>query len=146
GITSDNEPDFASSSYLVFYCMGRLWRDLGLDQLILCSYAPYQSKYNSIEIPWGNMSQALAQITLVPDAQKYNQNSRQDMKQLFTKALEELKSVWDKTKYAGFKVDCQNILPDEREAPFDDLEELKNLFEHGPKSSHYHNHKQNVKF
>ena len=47
-LISDNGVDFAPNNYLVFFSLGRLWKDLKLDQLILSSFAPYQSKYNPI--------------------------------------------------------------------------------------------------
>ena len=145
-ITCDNGPDFSPSSYLVFFCMGRLWKDLNLDQLMVSSYAPYQSKYNSIEIAWGNMSQALAQVTLVPDANKFTKTSSSDMKNLFTKALEELGDIWNKTQYSGLNVDCQKILPDQNEEPYNDLAELKTIFASGKKSPHYQKYNTDVKF
>jgi len=67
-LTTDNGMDFNPGSYLVFTALGRLWRDLNLDQLFASSYAPYTSKYNTIELAWGKLSQELAQITLAAEA------------------------------------------------------------------------------
>ena len=49
-ITSDNGPDFSPTSYLVSLAWGRLWKNLDLDKLFIVQYAPYSSKYNSIEL------------------------------------------------------------------------------------------------
>ena len=72
--------------------MGRLWKDLNLDQLIMTSYAPYNSKYNSIEIAWGTLSQALAQTTLVKNASDFKKD-KQGMINMFNQAFIELKHI-----------------------------------------------------
>ena len=57
GLICDNGPDFNRASWLVLFYMGSLWRDLDLYQLIICSYTHKYSKFNLIEISWGNVSQ-----------------------------------------------------------------------------------------
>ena len=82
-LLSDNGPDFNPSSWIVIFCMGRLWHDIKLDDLILCSYAPRSSRFNPIELVWGTLNQSLAQITPASDANKYNyKTNEEDLKKL----------------------------------------------------------------
>jgi len=138
GLLCDNGPDFNPASLLVTYYMGQLWKDKNLDQLIICSYAPRSSKFNPIEIAWGTLSTALAQITLVSDHTKYNfKENTEELKKMFEQALNELKSIWKETKYSGKKVDCINVLPNEEEKPYNNYADIKDAFYHGRNSENH---------
>ena len=143
---SDNGPDFNPQSYLVFFALGRLWQKLKLDHLFLSSYAPYSSKYNSIEVAWGTMSLALAQTMLVKDAQNYDEDNQNHMIEMFERALSELSTIWPKTKYADKNVKCQSLNPNSKEMPFDDYLVLKDVFDKGKNSNHFHLYKDQIKF
>ena len=47
-LLSDNGPDWTLQSWVVIFYLGRLWRELGVDVLVLLMYAPYQSAFNII--------------------------------------------------------------------------------------------------
>ena len=55
------------------------------------------------------LSQALAQVTLCPDAKKFV--DRDEIKELFQNSMEELDSIWSKTAYAGKQVKVINSDP-----------------------------------
>ena len=143
----DNGPDFNPASLNVFFCMGELWKKLDLDQLIICSYAPHCSKFNPIEIAWGTLSQALAQITLVSDHEKYQyKNNDEDLKKLFSQAQDELSDIWSKTSYAQTFVKCTNIKPDSKESPYNRYEELKDVLKRGKNHEKNIEYKENIQF
>jgi len=147
GLLCDNGPDFNPSSSLVFYCQGQLWKDLNLDQLIICSYAPRSSRFNPIEIAWGNLSQALAQITLVSDAKKYDfKNNEEELSKLFIQAQEELQAIWSQTSYAQRLVHCSSIQPGSEEKPYYNYAEVKDFFKHGRKHSKHEEYKKEIQF
>ena len=147
GILCDNGPDFSPSSWLVFSYMGKLWKDLNLDQLIICSYAPRSSRFNPIEIAWGTLSQALAQITLVSDHQKYNyKENKEDLRLMFIQAQDELKEIWSKTLYAGKQVNCVNISPSCEESPYREYDKVKDALKHGRNSENHQIYKEHFQF
>ena len=63
-IVADNSPDWNPSSLLnaVFYM--RLWRDLNLDMLLICSDAAHHSAYNPIEHLWSPLTKKLSSVRL----------------------------------------------------------------------------------
>jgi hypothetical protein len=126
GLLCDNGPDFNPASWIVVYFMGQLWKDMNLDQLIICSYAPHSSKYNPIELAWGTLSQALAQITLVSDHEKYDfKRNEDDLKRMFTQAQGELQDIWTKALYAGKPISCKNVGPNCPENPYHYYDQIK---------------------
>jgi len=147
-LTSDNGPDFSPNSYLVFIALGRLWKLIDLDQLFISSYAPYNSRYNSIEIAWGTMSQALAQIVLCPQAKEYIQREGGRV-EMFRIAMAELDSIWGKTYYAEKLVQTRSIDPldaEYQDNPFSDYESVKDVLNKGEKSTFYTKYKPEIKF
>ena len=146
GLICDNGPDFNPASWLVFFHMGSLWRDLKLDQLIICSYAPNSSKFNPIEIAWGNISQMLAQITLCSDFKKYNLNQEDNIKLCCTQALDELKTIIDKGVYANSPIRCQNYNPDHVEFPYNEYETIKEIIKQGPPHPQHRYQRKNIVF
>ena len=145
-ITCDNGPDFSPTSYLVFIAWGRLWKNLNLDQLFITSYAPYTSKYNSIELAWGKLSQELAQVILCPEAKSCNFKNKEEVKQLFEKAMGELETIWKQTQYGSKDVICKNKSPTDNENPFSDYETVKEVLAKGKKSSFFDEYKEEIKF
>ena len=146
GLICDNGPDFNPASHLVFYNMGRLWRDLNLDQFFVCSYAPRSSRYNPIELVWGSLSQALAQITLVSDHAKYDLKNEQDLKRLFSQAEEELEGIWSQTKYAGKNIRCNSVIPNASEEPYHNYNETQDVLKHGKKHILHNEYRTFIKF
>ena len=63
-ITCDNGPDWSHKSPLTQMYMGRIWRDLNLDYLVLVSYAPGHSADNMIEHEWAPLGKFLVGVTL----------------------------------------------------------------------------------
>jgi len=147
-LTSDNGTDFCPNNYLVFMALGRLWKLLKIDHLFACSFAPGMSKYNFIEMAWATMSKALAQITLVPDAAKYDQKNSNEMEQLFETAMQDLGIIWNNTKYAGKNVFCEYMKPNNLnlEKPFDDYDDVKEVLQSGRKSANHNKYKNEIKF
>jgi len=146
GLICDNGPDFNPGSILVFYSLGQLWKKQKLDQLIVCSYAPRSSKYNQIEIVWGTLSQALAQLTLVSDYKKYDhKNNENGLKALFIQAQDELKAIWDSTMYNGKLVRCNNVEPSSEEDLYQTYRETKEVFKHGKNHSNHEAYKTEMK-
>jgi len=146
GLTSDNGPDFSPESYLVFFSLGRFWKSYNLDQLILTSFAPGESKYNFIERRWAQYSTELAGVTLCPDARSYNQSNDLMMKNLFSKALGQLNDYWSNVKYNNYNTHNNSIEPGNLESPWNDYEDLKDLFHNLEKSPHFLKYKGDVKF
>jgi hypothetical protein len=146
GLICDNGPDFNPASWLVFYHMGSLWKDLKLDQLIICSYAPNCSKFNPIEIAWGNISQMLAQITLCSDHKKYNFNLEDNIKSCCIQALNELKNIIDKGTYANSPIRCENCYPNHKEYPYNEYETIKDIIKDGPSHPQHRNERKNIVF
>ena len=79
-----------------------------MDQLIICSYAPRSSKFNPIEVAWGTLSTALAQIMLVSDYSKYN-----------------------------FKEILLMFFPMKRESLYNNYADIKDAFYHGQNSGNH---------
>lgn len=53
-LIADNGPDWnVEKSLIDFLYIGRVWRELGLDRILLVHYAANYSKYNPIERRWG---------------------------------------------------------------------------------------------
>ena len=147
GLLSDNGPDFNPGSSLVFYYMGQLWKDLNLDQLILCSYAPRSSRYNPIEMAWGTLSQSLAQITLCADHNKYDfKNKEEDLLMMLNQAQSELKNIWSKITYAKKKVICYDVKPKSEEIPYNDYAEIKDYFQKNKKSGNSESYQSTAEF
>jgi len=136
----------APNNYLVFVALGRIWKTFSLDQLFAASFAPYNSKYNMIELAWGNMSQALAQVTLEPQADKVDDKKEAEVADCFCKAMNRLKEIWSQTKYGESLVKCENLLPKADEWPLDDYETVKKLLNDGDKHSRFHEYKKEIKF
>ena len=65
-LLSDNGPDWGLQSWVVIFYLGRLWRELGVDVLVLLMYAPTQSAYNIIEHAWSHVSRLFAGLYLPP--------------------------------------------------------------------------------
>jgi len=146
GMTSDNGPDFSPESYLVFFALGRLWKTFDLDQLILTSFAPGESKYNFIERRWARYSTELAGVTLCPDAKNYDKSNDVKMKQLFSKALEQLHGYWHRVVYNDYETNNNTIEPGQAETPWNDYENLQDLFHNLEKSKYFSQYKSDVKF
>jgi hypothetical protein len=142
----DNGPDFNPASLLVFYYMGMLWKSLALDILFLCSFAPHSSKYNFIEVAWGALSKALAQITLVSDHKKYNLNDEENVKKLFGQAMEELHLIWSNTTYAGRSVKCKTVNVFDEENPMNIFAELQDAIKKGKNHSQHSTYKKEIAF
>ena len=62
-IVCDNGPDWSMKSLHTVFAMGRLWRDLGLDLLIICSFAAGHSAQNMVEHALSLLSRLLVGVT-----------------------------------------------------------------------------------
>ena len=57
-------PDWNTGSLLNNLFFFRLWRDAGLDMLVVCSYSARYSAYNPIEHLWSPLSKKLCGVQL----------------------------------------------------------------------------------
>jgi len=92
------------------------------------------------------MSQALAQITLVPEAKDTDLKNETKIKEMFVKAMNQLKGIWEHTKYAEEFVHCETKLPEEKESPLDDYEVVKEVLKNGDKHPKFAEYKKEFKF
>ena len=63
-LSVDGGPDYSVKSMLTVLHFGRLWKDLGLDFLLMATHAPGDSAYNEIEHAWSPLSRLLAGVIL----------------------------------------------------------------------------------
>jgi len=145
-LLSDNGNDFSPNNYYVFIALGRLWKCLNLDQLILASFAPYHSRYNPIEIAWGTMNIALAQTILCKDT-NVKVDTQAAKVNVFRKAMTQLDTIWGKTSYAQKLVKSSSVDPlVSIEDNFSDYEHIKDVLENLGNSAFYDKYKSEIKF
>jgi len=60
--------DFCPAHWANILSYYKVFQDLNLDHLFVCSFAPRTSKYNPIERVWSHLTQSLAQVTLGKNA------------------------------------------------------------------------------
>ena len=77
---------------------------------------------------------------LVKDTQKYDEDNENHMIELFERTLSELSTIWSKN------VKCQSLNPNSKDTPFDDYLVLKDVFDKGKNSNHFHLYKDQIKF
>lgn len=125
-ILTDNGPDWQTSSLCNLLYFMRVWRDTGLDMLLLCSFAARHSAYNPIEHLWSPLSKHLAGVILpaklpgedkAPCQQRLTEaEQRQKEAKVFDNAMGEIcDDFWKGHTFDGFPVSAQAIpcIPDE---------------------------------
>ena len=115
-ICSDNGVDVTPHSWIVLYYMGMLFKELKIDNLFVCSNAPYCSRYNEIERFFGDLTKRLAQVILVPQSSKYfkehgDKRKESEIKEFFSLALKELEHLSEDFNINENKVNITNIFP-----------------------------------
>ena len=117
-LSVDGGSDYSVKSLLTMFYFGRLWRDCELDFLLMGTYAPGDSAYNSIEHAWSPLSACIAGVTLpanLPDEEPpWKQNLEGDdlLKKevdVFDQAVQKLNSYWNGTSYDSFPVSSRGI-------------------------------------
>ena len=141
-IVADNGPDWSLKSLLTTMAMGRLWRDMDLDILILCSYAPRHSAHNMIEHARSPLSRYLVGVTLSitlpgedkpPCQQSDLAESEREAKEstLFDNAIKELNGYWEDCCYDSFPIYPHGVLCSQSEFPYDDHESIHRFLHAG---------------
>ena len=93
----DNGPDWHKNSAKTFLAMGRLWKDLKLDYLLLVSYAPGDSKFNPIEHAWAPITIWWSGLVLPAPAD-------QETETVMDNAMQTLQASLRAKKYDGFGI------------------------------------------
>ncbi len=126
-LLTDNGPEVSPNNLTSIFYYGRLWLKTNLDQLIVASYAPYNSRFNPVEVAWGLLSKELAQIVICPEARTVNRISEEELKKLFYCALEELKDIWKNISYNNLKLKINIIIPNDiNKGTFNDYSDGQN--------------------
>ena len=94
--------------------MGFLWKNVGLDSLIIQCYAPGHSRFNPIERSWSFLTQKIIGVTLPDDVDGKIPDVR-DEKAWMTvldNAVVLCARFWHKKYYAGFPISVETFLSD----------------------------------
>jgi hypothetical protein len=151
-VLCDNGPDWSFKSQLTIFYMGRLWRDMDLDYLTVCSYAPRHSAFNMIEHAWSKLSKLLVGVTLSamlpgedrpPFQQKLSEQELHNKEALvFDKAVDDLNSYWsgETRTYDGFRIQSEGVkcIDSNLEADKIEYEKVKKFFKMGKKNIEPH--------
>lgn len=149
-ITCDNGPDWNFKSPLTHLYMGRLWRDIGLDYLVLVSFAPGHSAENMIEHAWAPLCKYLAGVTLpasLPGEDKppckqrgitIKERERKEA-EVLDLAIEKLNMFWDK-KFDGHPINSKKVacLEEAKSKKYNDYGTVKKFFDSGVKKQSEH--------
>ena len=136
-VLCDNGPDWSKSSLKTMLCMGRLWRDLELDCLLILSFAPGDSKYNMIEHAWAPVTRWLSQLvtrdTLPEDTPPLqhklpNEVLKQKEVKLFNLGASHIKGCLNDRTYDGHAVTCEYVSADNNDSQYYQDEDIINIF------------------
>ena len=136
----DGGPDWSTSSLLNCLFFYRLWRDVGLDVLIVCSYAARCLSYNPIEHLWAPLSKHLSgvQFSAVASGDRkppcqLSGITAQERKQkeaiVFDNTINELCSVhWANATFDGYPCHSFHIrCLDDKPPIYDDHEDIQSF-------------------
>lgn len=146
-IACDNGPDWSFKSPLTQTYMGRIWRDLNLDYLVLVSYAPGHSAENMIEHAWAPLGKFLVGVTLPatlpgenvpPCRQSGLTRLEKEIKEakVLDKAIDHLNEFWSNRTYHGYTIASSKVPCYEETASkkYNDYQIVKGFFDAGIKA------------
>ena len=146
-ITCDNGPDWSHKSPLTQLYMGRLWRDLDLDYLVLVSYAPGHSAENMIEHAWAPLGKFLVGVTLpaalpgedLPPCRQSGLSSDAKEKKeakVLDNAIDQLNRLWNDRNFHGHKITSTKVpcLEHHSTNQYNDYQTVKGFFNAGIKA------------